>query len=156
MNAIDPPVFSLLPWAEELMASRPMDYNIGPDYMHRWWVIPRNEQHNTYLHRILRSDDDRALHDHPWDNQSIILKGRYVEHTPEGEFLREAGYVGFRKATDSHRLQLIEGDEPVISLFITGPKVREWGFHCPNGWRHWKEFVSTSDQHNATKGRGCE
>jgi hypothetical protein len=34
------------------------------------------------LHHILRSDDDRDLHDHPWSFLSIVLKGGYWEHTP--------------------------------------------------------------------------
>lgn len=47
---------------------RPPDVVIGGDaspYMRRWWVIPRNRRFNVYLHHFLRSDDDRALHDHP-------------------------------------------------------------------------------------------
>src|ERR1700761_448041 len=53
----------------------------GDTYMRRWWVIPRNRFFNIYLHNFLRSDDDRALHDHPWVNMSILLWGRYIEHT---------------------------------------------------------------------------
>lgn len=41
------------------------------------------------------------------------------------------------------------------TLFITGLKVREWGFYCPNGWRHWKLFCSNRGN-NSTVGRGCE
>ena len=37
---------------------------------------------NLYLHEFSRSDDDRALHDHPWlFNLSVLLSGTYVEHT---------------------------------------------------------------------------
>lgn len=50
-------------------------------YLLRWWVIPRNPVFNVYLHRFMRSDDDRALHDHPWSNLSILLRGSYGEHT---------------------------------------------------------------------------
>lgn len=50
-------------------------------YLERWWLIPRNRYFNIYLHRISDSDDDRALHDHPWYNVSIILKGHYDELT---------------------------------------------------------------------------
>jgi hypothetical protein len=35
-------------------------------YLLRWWIIPRNRWCNVYLHKILRDDDPRALHDHPW------------------------------------------------------------------------------------------
>lgn len=37
---------------------------------------------NIYLHHFQRSDDDRALHDHPWwFNASWILEGEYDEIT---------------------------------------------------------------------------
>lgn len=48
-------------------------------YLLRWWLIPRNRVFNIYLHKFLRDDDDRALHDHPWFWCSIMLRGEYVE-----------------------------------------------------------------------------
>lgn len=71
------------------MIKRPPDFIIGGEenpYMLRWWLIPRNRNMNVYLHKILRNDADIALHDHPWDNLSIVLKGQYLERTlsPEG------------------------------------------------------------------------
>ena len=74
-------------------------------------------------------------------------------YTPEGVFDRAAGSIVTRKATDAHRLEIPEGGR-AVSLFITGPKLREWGFHCPNGWRHWREFVDERD--SGQVGRGCE
>lgn len=145
----------MLAWARARMQRTP-DYVIGdPDrpYMRRWWIVPRNEGCNVYLHEILRSDDDRALHDHPWENTSMLLGGSYIEHTPEGSFLREAGSVVHRQATDAHRLEVLDGGR-AISLFMTGPKLREWGFHCPRGWVHWRDF--TAGENGEIVGRGCE
>jgi hypothetical protein len=140
-------------WARCRMQRSP-DFVIGdPAYMRRWWIVPRNEQQNVYLHEILRDDEDRALHDHPWDNTSLLLIGKYREITPEGVFLREAGSLVSRKATDAHRLELIDG-APCVSLFFTGLKVREWGFHCPNGWVHWRDF--TGGVNGELVGRGCD
>jgi quercetin dioxygenase-like cupin family protein len=138
-------------WAAGVMA-RPRDYTIGDDYMHRWWVIPRNESANVYLHHILKSDDDRAMHDHPWPNTSLLLFGSYIEHTPEGTFVRKAGDVIYRPAEALHRLEVIPG-ERAISLFMTGPKVREWGFACEHGWVHWQDFTNEHD--SSRTGRGC-
>lgn len=140
--------------------SRAPDFMIGGTdnpYMLRWWIIPRNRFFNIYLHHFLRSDDDRALHDHPWINCSILLSGKYTEHTISAggvNYKREyaTGAVKFRGPRYAHRVELTDG--PCWSLFITGPIVRDWGFHCPNGWRPWKEFVSPS--HKGTVGRGCE
>ncbi len=145
---------AMLAWANGLMQRSP-DFVIGEaaaPYMRRWWVIPRNAGCNVYLHEILRSDDDRALHDHPWPNTSLLLAGRYVEHTPEGSFMREAGWIGERGADAAHRLEILP-DERAVSLFMTGPKVREWGFHCPKGWVHWQDF--TGGAQGELVGRGC-
>lgn len=151
---------TLLTVAESVMASRPRDFRVGPDhepYLERWW-LKREPEGSIYVHRFLRSDDDRALHDHPWDSVSIVLAGRYVEVTPEGSIPRLAGDVIFRRASDPHRIEIAQG-ETAITLFITGAREREWGFHCGDdtpagGWRHWREFTKPGDIGGI--GRGCE
>lgn len=151
---------------------RKPDFVVGPGdnpYMLRWWVIPRNMKFNIYLHKFMRSDEDEALHDHPWWNISIVLRKGYWEHRPmrqkmyrEYPLLRKLydveqlwrgpGSIVFRKATDAHRLEV---DGPgTWSLFITGPVIRDWGFLCPRGWRFWKDFVEIRDGGNS-RGRGC-
>lgn len=110
----------LLRMHRDYTAAHPMDFRIPPDmttaaYMHRWWRIPRNAFFNIYYHVVLRSDDDRALHDHPWWNFSIVLDGAYCEHTIDagGVSKRQwygAGAVKFRRAgTYAHRLELEQG-----------------------------------------------
>jgi len=138
-------------WAEGIMSRAP-DFVIGDDYLRRWWVMPRNAFANVYLHQILKSDDDRALHDHPWANSSYILSGGYIEHTPEGSFLRKPGDFIERGADALHRLEVLPGMD-CISLFTTGPKVREWGFQCPQGWVPWQLFTDPND--SSRTGRGC-
>ena len=124
-------------------------------YLRRWYVLPRNRWGNLYLHEFVRSDDDRALHDHPWRNVSVLLRGSYLEHGDDGTVrLRRAGAIVGRRAEAAHRIALIEG-QPVWTLFLTGPKRREWGFLCPKGWRHWRDFANPADG-GATVGRGCD
>lgn len=142
--------------ATEIQPDRAPDMLIGPPddpYMMRWWMIPRNDQFNIYYHRILHDDDDRALHDHPWPSFSIMCRGALRE-VLEGGGSREirAGQYVYRGPNFAHRLELI-GGEPAETIFITGPRMREWGFHCPNGWRHWKEFTDPSSPGEI--GRGC-
>ena len=149
----------LAPRLIALSERRSPDFIIGgalDPYIRRWWVIPRNRFFNIYLHHFLRSDDDRALHDHPWWNLSILLQGRYIEHTISAGGInvhteRCAGQVKFRRAKAAHRIELIDG--PCWTLFITGPRLREWGFHCRLGWVHWKEF--TKPEKKGEVGRGC-
>lgn len=118
-----------------------------PDYMRRWWVWPRNRFFNAYLHKLGSSDDAMAYHDHPWWNVSIILKGSYREHFHDGtNKVRRAGHIVFRSALTLHRLEIIE---PVTSLFITGPRVRNWGFLTPDeGWiphEEWDDYVAVRE-----------
>ncbi|MGE4340149.1 MAG: hypothetical protein AB7E55_29980 [Pigmentiphaga sp.] len=138
-------------WAEGIMQRAP-DFVIGDEYLRRWWIIPRNEGVNVYLYDIRKSDDDRAMHDHPWANTSYLIFGSYIEHTPEGRFVREAGQSVSRAADALHRLEVIPGQR-AISLFITGPKVRERGFACDHGWVHWQDFTSPDD--SSRTGHGC-
>lgn len=142
-------------------ASRPPDFIIGGvlnPYLRRWWLIPRNRWFNIYLHHFCRSDDDRALHDHPWANCSVLLAGEYTEHTIDAGGIHRrqvlhAGNVRLRLTGKiAHRIELHKG--ACWTLFITGPRYREWGFHCPErGWVHWQEFTAPHDA--GAIGRGC-
>lgn len=146
----------------DTMVSRQPDFIIRPDghttYLNRWWMIPRNKIFNNYVHQFLRSDDDRALHDHPWVfNISILLYGTYTEerilaggvHTKKKY---TAGDIIFRGPWVAHRVE-VDGQN-VITMFLTGPVVRTWGFHCPQGWRSWKIFTNNEDYGKI--GRGCD
>jgi len=142
-------------WALRLMASRPPDFVIGDHadpYLSRWFVLPRNRFANVYLHHIRKSDDDRALHDHPWWNVSLILAGGYVERTVMAVYHRPVGSLVARRATTAHRL-IVADATPAVSLFFTGPVMRTWGFHCPKGWVPWRQFVD--DRDSGAVGRGC-
>jgi len=147
----------LMSRAAHIASSRSPDFVIGEDYLCRWWVIPRNPVFDVYLHLITGSDDDRALHEHPWMNLSIILRGVYAEYLPDTNGADRVAYrrprdVVFRKATASHRIVVAKA--PIWSLFITGPKVRLWGFHCPQGWGPWHEFVDPDNP--GMRGKGCD
>src|SRR5271167_1266544 len=114
-------------------------------YLKRWFILPRNRLFCIYLHQMLRDDDDRALHDHPGNNISIVLKGGYDEHfftdsprpgerLPQIKIIRARALdVICRAAAVPHRLSLPAGVESSWSLFIVFRKFREWGFWCPQG-----------------------
>ena len=127
-------------------------------YMRRWHVIKRNAIFNIYLHHILRSDDDRALHDHPFANLSVILTGGYTEILPTKgattlKVRRISGEMVFRWPASAHRLSIEDPRYCAWTLFITGPRVREWGFWCPQGWRPWQQFVNPANRGGI--GPGC-
>ncbi|XAT57864.1 hypothetical protein GN241_11130 [Rhodobacteraceae bacterium IMCC1335] len=145
--------------AKALMARRGPDFVIGPaddPYMLRWWWIPRNRFLNVYVHCVLKDDDDRALHDHPWASLSLMVESGLLEEYIDAFAVRRSRLIGvgcwvYRDARFAHRL--IVRNAPAVTIFITGPRVREWGFLCPKGWRHWKDFVA--DGSAGEVGRGC-
>jgi hypothetical protein len=142
-------------WPVYLTFPRPPDEIIGGDddpYMLRWKLIV-TPWVRVYLHRFIRSDDDRALHDHPASNLSILLSGQYREIMPGRVALRRPFRPVWRRAEAAHRVELIDGRR-VWSLFLRGPTKREWGFHCPQGWRHWSDFSVPTPGGNKV-GRGC-
>jgi hypothetical protein len=129
-------------------------------YMERWWLFGSRRTNDAALdrpwpitariHHILRSDNDRHLHDHPWWNISIVLRGGYWEWTPKNprdpagpqvKTWRGPGSIVFRRASAVHRLELPAGTS-TWSLFVMGPKSQAWGFYTPDGKVHWRDYES--------------
>ncbi len=134
-------------------------------YLHRWYVV-RTERVSLFVHKFVRSDEDRALHDHPWSFIVLPIWRGYIEHNErlpnipfDSEHIKElADYVEngpdfvphqsrvwpilgtrFRSSLYRHRVELIDG-KPSWSLFIRFKKVREWGFWLPQGFMLWNKF----------------
>jgi hypothetical protein len=157
-------VQALLGWLRPIAAMREPDAIIGGKdhpYLLRWHITPRGTGPAVYLHRFLRSDDDRALHDHPWPSASIILDGCYIEHEPgDVRLMRPPGTITIREPSSAHRVQLLtdpshdDRELPVWTLFLTGDRVRDWGFYCPQGWVPWQDF--TSGPNGELVGKGCD
>jgi hypothetical protein len=51
-------------------------------YLHRWYLVRRPE-FGVFIHKFIRSDEDRALHDHPWNFFVIPVWRGYIEHSEE-------------------------------------------------------------------------
>jgi hypothetical protein len=149
------------------------DFTVGgieEPYLQRWWLLPRNRIFNAYLHCFMRSDDDRALHDHPWISLSLTLHGECIEHTIAAGGVRKqrwitSGQWRWRWARFAHRIELpavhVFGTaahappQPCWTLFLTGPVIRGWGFHCiDRGWVRWQDFTAPGQK--GLVGKGCE
>jgi hypothetical protein len=119
----------------------------GDPYLNRWELRGNNPNFDIYLHRFLKSDDARALHDHPAASLSILLSGTYKEWFKGNcHKIRAEGDAVLRVAATAHRIEIDESRPGPITIFIRGLKLREWGFHCATGWLHHKEFQA----------RGCD
>lgn len=153
--------FLLMRWVDNLYSTREVIREAdGTPYLVRYFISkPKSKtKGRIYLHHILRSDHDRALHDHPWGFTSFLLKGRYLEIADASQALPGNGWLPYRDASEHlayqlfesgdrlvrpadwrHRLVIAEG-KSVWSLVFTTNKQRSWGF-WPNGkFCPWKRY----------------
>jgi hypothetical protein len=133
-------------------------YQHLPGYMERFWLLPysRWRPFAARVHHILRSDDDRAFHDHPWPYLTIVLRGGYTEVRPlfsdSGIYIGTTsrwhgpGSILFRRAKSWHRLELPAG-ETAWTLFVSGPKSQSWGFMpAPDLNKiYWRRYLNDYD-----------
>ena len=132
----NPTVFKLLKkWS---MKSPYLHITNGEDvYMYRYWLF--NPYFGNYhkwigwlpsirLHRIMRPDADRHLHDHPWNARTFILDGWYIEEREDGnKYIRVKGSTTSLKFNEFHRIDKVS-DGGVWTLFITWEYKGTWGF----------------------------
>lgn len=136
-------------------------------YMRRI-VIPLPFGMSFRIHRFLRSDNDKALHDHPWWFVTFPL------HTYDEYIEQDSGVCYCGMSVESHKGFEDHGvcpgpiDNPVRSgrtvkrfrfhfrpaehrhavyiirptttFVLTGPKRREWGFWQFGVWTPWKSW----------------
>jgi hypothetical protein len=156
---------SLAAWIEGRGGKRKImrAFDVGdPElYLERFYIL-KTPWVEAMIHRFHLSDEE-VLHDHPWASCSVILETGYEEFVYEnGEtksYFRPAGYIGTRKATDLHRVQLAEGTKgKVWTLFITFKRVRKWGFLTEQGWVPFDQYLkkrgtlSVNEKHETYKG----
>lgn len=118
-----------------------------------WWKFPISIR----LHRIMRPDGDRHLHDHPWNARTIILRGGYNEvrrevepgrgtswidgdYVDEVEYYRRAGDTATLKFGEFHRIIWVS-DGGVWTLFITGKYRGTWGFNVDGIKVQWRKYL---------------
>ena len=122
-----------------------MDRVENEPYLERYYLFLRERERfpfNVFLHKFLKSDPD-DVHDHPWPYATLVLKGGYWEWIPHfdtvgrktGEYQvwRGPGHFRISKANSFHRIEL-DPDIVAWTLFVPGPKQRDWGFLVGNKW----------------------
>lgn len=171
MRAARPTMRELLAlWSESLSPPRvSYDREGRSPYLSRWYLIGHRRESdeerrfvdalapdgvrehalpfNLFLHRFHRSDDDGALHSHPFEwAVSWVLVGGYSEERRVGDRVVRRDVlpwrINFIRGDTFHRVDLFEQD--AWSLFLVGPKLPTWHF-----WdRHtrmrarWNEFIA--------------
>lgn len=109
------------------------------------YILFRIPRFGIYLHQLLRSDYELALHDHPWPFISITLRGGYIEvhdQTIDGKQVFQPhtrGDILIRPAEWRHRFILDDNKPPTWTLVIVGRRQRNWGFFLKDGWCWWRK-----------------
>lgn len=124
-------------------------------YLRRWflWGDSGDDGSRTKarwcLHKIVRSDDDRHPHTHPWPWQTLVLAGGYTDEQYNQTAWGRAGptYVhmgvgSFARRRCSHLHRVIITGKPSWTLVRMEPKIAEWGFVGEdNQWVHHREYL---------------
>lgn len=123
----------------------------GEMYMGRWWLFnpyPNAEEKrknwfpiSVRIHHIQKEDDDRHLHDHPWNARTMIIKGGYVELKEDGEmYCRSPGDTAGLKFGEYHRIVEV-APEGAWTIFITGKYRGTWGFLVDGVKVQWRKYL---------------
>jgi hypothetical protein len=127
----------------EFPPTRVIRTTAGAPYLNRWELRGNRRSFDVYLHQFINSDD-QPLHDHPAPSIAIVLSGRYTERFQANRHAtRTEGDIILRRSTTVHRIEIDKHSAPVITLFLRGPKLREWGFYSGRGWQHHRDFPRT-------------
>ena len=148
-------------WLIERAKRRPYSPIVkdGVLYMDRWWLFnpypdtggsgadrPRWQLPiSIRIHHIAEPDQDRHLHDHPWNARTVILRGGYVEERiGEPERLRLAGDTATLNFGEFHRIVFIPPGG-AYTMFITGPYRGTWGFLVDGAKVRWRKYLGLGD-----------
>lgn len=113
------------------------------------------------LHQIVRADDDRCVHDHPWWFIRIILWGGYTETIRrkvtapqlfDGHHFERHHRKPWRPwapwriyycpSDFAHRIEKLTNGRSSWTLVLCGPNSGRWGFFTKTGWMPWRSFVN--------------
>lgn len=143
----------------------------GDLYMERFWLFnpypdsgksgadrkPWRFPLSIRIHHIWLPDQDRDLHDHPWNARTVILRGDYTEqrreviestgttwsdgdHIRDITYYREAGDTATLKFGEFHRITDVS-QHGVWTLFITGKYRGTWGFNVDGVKVQWRKYL---------------
>lgn len=136
----------------------------GETYMERFWLFNPYESidgqqmgsrikwfpWNIRIHWIRLPDQDRHLHDHPWNARTFILKGGYVEQRIADSILgrvirRKTGDTASLKFGEYHRITSIDVGG-VWTLFVSGPYRGTWGFLVGGVKVQWRTYLGLEEK----------
>lgn len=106
-------------------------------YLYRWTFIFFG--FSLRIHHWIKSDDRRFYHDHSCNFVSVVLKGKYKNVTPDGEFSVKAISWWKSNALTRHYLDIPKGG--AWTMLLCGRPWRKWGFYVnDHKWRPLRYF----------------
>lgn len=152
----------LVSWACIVTTDRAPDFTLRDQhrvYLYRWHIIPPNPVLSVYVHFFVNEDFGRHLHDHRSGSLSLVLDGWYEEVSASPRMQRARGRSGaivfdeverrsggdivYRAARLSHMVTRTAG---CITIFITGPTWRNWGFWVDGVWMPHERYLQLQQQ----------
>lgn len=127
----------------------------GKVYMERYWLFNSYQRgaeqqerskyrwcpFNVRIHWIRRADEDRHLHDHPWNARTFILRGGYLEQRVDGKPIQRSTGVSARlNFGEFHRITQVQPGG-AWTLFVSGPYRGTWGFLVDGVKIKWREYL---------------
>lgn len=145
-----------------------IDDGCGEPYMVRF-TLAEIFGRELKLHIMLRSDNDREMHDHPWGFWSLVLSGGYDEEVPANQInptelpcttsisrdtwpiAREPGALNYRPPEWRHKVVLRPSTLTEAMHYAPWPvKILRWldGFQSMRRIIHWHEaLLCIQNQH---------
>lgn len=103
----------------------------GP-YLSRYTLAGSPGEGHLFLHHFHADDASDELHSHPWSGTSLILAGSYMEERMVNGAIRERvlnpGDINVLAPDTFHRVELLDQEHGVWTLFSAGVRVQEWSF----------------------------
>jgi hypothetical protein len=140
-------------------------------YMERYWLFnpyPANSDGagrrwgdwlpSVRIHCIRREDQDRHMHDHPWNARTFILRGWYEEVRQIRPYVGQGHFICFnvlhrRLAADTAKLRFGEyhritavAPDGVWTMFVTWRKLGTWGFLVDGRKVPWREYLDVEKE----------
>lgn len=128
----------------------------GDVYMYRYWLFNPYKENSSgkgnwfpisiRLHHIVRPDQDRHMHDHPWNARTFILRGWYIEKREEGRYYwRGEGETAKLNFGEYHYITGISPLHGAWTLFVTGKYRGTWGFLVNGAKVKWREYLGIAE-----------
>jgi hypothetical protein len=132
MSIIQPVLFKI----SSLFRCRIINGPEGQPYLERYHLCRLPFGISIYLHRFIKSDPGRGLHNHPWQSAvSWVISGYYQETRMadakhQNQLIKRkinSGQLNKINGSIFHRIDLTPGKE-CWSIFMHSRPVNDWGF----------------------------